>query len=61
MRKNRENIELDDVDKIKNYLNGLGFICQSQPSSQNLVYSKKEEVVMIKNNKKSKNKEVDMK
>jgi hypothetical protein len=43
--------ELSDIEKIKNFLIELGFICQSQPSSQNLIYSKKGETVIIKNNK----------
>jgi len=41
--------ELSDVEKIKNYLIGLGFICRSQSSSQNLIYSKKGDVIIIKN------------
>ena len=47
--------ELSDIQKIKNFLVRLGFICQSQPSSQNLIYSKKGDIIIIKN------KEVDMK
>jgi len=47
-----KNKELNDIEKIKNFLVKLGFICHSSPSSQNMIYSKDGEVVMIKNNKK---------
>ena len=51
--KNREKSkELNDIEKIKNYLVGLGFMCNSSPSAQHLIYSKNGEVVMIKNSKK---------
>ena len=43
--------ELSDIEKIKNFLVELRFICNSSPSSQNLIYSKDGEVVMIKNSK----------
>jgi len=45
-----EKEELDDVEKIKNFLVMLGFVCISYPSAQNLIYSKKGETVIIKNN-----------
>jgi len=41
-----------DIEKIKDYMTKLGFICDSYPSSQNLIYSKDEDVIIIKNNKK---------
>ena len=49
--------ETNEVEKIKNYLKELGFICDSHPTSQNLIYSKKNDVIIIKNKKR----EVDMK
>ena len=48
----REKKEMGDIEKIKNFIIGLGFTCQSHPSSQNLIYAKKEDVVIIKNKKK---------
>ena len=41
-----------DVEKVKNFLLGLGFVCNSYPSAQHLIYSKNGETVTIKNNKK---------
>ena len=52
MKKTGKNKELNDEEKIKNFLVKLGFICNSSPSSQSLIYSKNGEVVMIKNSKK---------
>ena len=46
-----KNKELEDIKKIKNFLSNLGFICDSSSSSQNLVYSKDGEVILIKNRK----------
>jgi hypothetical protein len=46
------NRELNDIEKIKNFLVGIKFMCSSSPSAQYLIYSKNSEVVMIKNNKK---------
>ena len=46
-----QNKELDDIKKIKNFLEKLEFICDSSPSSQNMIYTKNGEVVMIKNTK----------
>lgn len=43
--------ELDDIEKIKNFLLSLGFVCHSYPSAQHLIYSKDGETVVIKNNK----------
>jgi len=39
-----------DIEKIKQYLKNLGFICKSYPTAQNLIYSKNDEVIIIKNN-----------
>ena len=52
MKISREKKEMNDIEKIKNFVVGLGFICQSHPSSQNLIYSKKGDIIIIKNNKK---------
>ena len=43
--------EKNDTEKIKKYLEKLGYVCDSSPSAQNIVYSKNKEVVIIKNNK----------
>ena len=44
--------EKEAIEKIKNYILDLGFVCNSDPSAQNLIYSKNEESLIIKNNKK---------
>jgi len=41
-----------DITKIKNFLKSLGFICNSNSSAQNLIYTKHKDVVIIKNSKK---------
>ncbi len=52
MKISQEKRKTDDIKRIKNYLLGLGFVCNSHPSSQNLIYSKNTDVIVIKNNKK---------
>jgi transcription elongation GreA/GreB family factor len=52
MKTYQEKKELNEIEKIKNFLVELGFICNSSPSAQHLIYSKNGEVVIIKNNKK---------
>ena len=52
MKISRKERESDDIKKIKNYLLGLGFVCNSHPSSQNLIYSRSTDVIVIKNSKK---------
>jgi len=52
MRVTREKKKSDDIEKVKIFLLGLGFVCNSYPSSQHLIYSKNGETVTIKNNKK---------
>ena len=47
-----EKKELSGIEKIRNFLAELGFVCNSDPSAQNLIYSKNGETVIIKNNKK---------
>ena len=47
----REKKKLCDIDKIKNFLLELGFVCNSYPSAQHLIYSKDDETVVIKNNR----------
>ena len=51
MKNIEQSKELDDIKKIKNFLEKLEFICDSSPSSQNMIYTKNGEVVMIKNRK----------
>ena len=41
--------ELNDIEKTKKFLLGVGFVCNSFPSAQHQIYSKKEAVVIIKN------------
>jgi len=43
--------KISDMEKIKNFLEKLGFACNSKPSAQNLIYSKGNEVIVIKNNR----------
>ena len=38
-----------DIEKIKNFLVKLGFVCNGFPSAQNLIYSKNEEIIIKKN------------
>jgi len=52
MKNTVEQRELDDMKQIENFLVGLGFVCNSSPLAQHLIYSKNGEVVMIKNSKK---------
>jgi len=42
----------NDIQKVKDFLVGLGFMCISYPSAQHLIYSKGRETVIIKNDKK---------
>jgi hypothetical protein len=51
MKISSEKRKTDDIKKVKTYLLGLGFVCNSHPSSQNLVYSKNMDIIIIKNNK----------
>ena len=52
MKNNNEKEETSDIEKIKKYLLKLGFFCNSHESAQHIIYSKEDEVVIIKNNKK---------
>ena len=54
MKKNEKGRELSDIDKIKNFLVKLGFVCNSYPSAHQLIYSKDGETILIKNNKQEK-------
>jgi len=45
-------VELNDIDKIKNFLDDLNFKCQSEPFSENLIYVKEGNIIIIKNKKK---------
>ena len=49
MKNTAEEKEFSDIDKIKKFLVGLDFICNSLPSAQHQIYSKNGEIVMIKN------------
>jgi hypothetical protein len=51
MKNSSEKREIGDIEKIKDFLRGLGFVNNSHPSSQNLIYSKNGEIVVIKNSK----------
>ena len=50
MNYSNEKREIDDIQKIKQFLGGLGFVCNSFPSAQHLIYSKNMDIVIIKNN-----------
>jgi len=52
MKNKLEKSKSSDIEKVKKFLVGLGFICNSYPSAQHLIYSKDGEIVIIKNNKK---------
>jgi hypothetical protein len=51
MKNKEEKRKSGDIEKVKDFLMGLGFMCTSYPSAQNLVYSKAGETVIIKNDK----------
>jgi len=40
--------ESEDLIKIRKFLEGLGFICNSDPSAQNLIYSKNNDIIILK-------------
>jgi hypothetical protein len=42
----------EDIEKVKNFLVDLGFVCRSFPSAHHLIYCKAEEKVIIKNDAK---------
>ena len=52
MKNKVEKKKSSDIEKVKNFLVGLGFVCNSYSSAQHLIYSKDGETVLIKNNKK---------
>ena len=52
MNQDTEKNNTNDIEKIKEYILGLGFICNSTPNAQNLIYSKKGDLVIIKNKEK---------
>ena len=52
MKISSEKRKTDDIKMIKTHLLELGFVCNSHPSSQNLVYSKNMDTIIIKNSKK---------
>jgi hypothetical protein len=54
MNKTMDKKKLNDIEKIKNFLIRLGFVCSSYQSAQNLIYSKNGETVIIKNSKSKK-------
>jgi hypothetical protein len=51
MKVTSEKRSLTDIEKIKNFLVKLGFVCNSFPTSQNLIYTKDDESIIIKNSK----------
>jgi predicted lactoylglutathione lyase len=48
MKKISKKIESNDLVKIRKFLNKLGFVCNSDPSAQNLIYSKNGDIIIIK-------------
>ena len=51
MKNEGEKRKSGDIEKVKDFLMGLGFMCTSYPSAQNLIYSKAGETVIIENDK----------
>jgi len=49
---NKEKNNENDIDRVKNFLKTLGFVCSSYPSAQHLIYTKENNTVIIKNNNK---------
>jgi hypothetical protein len=52
MKTSREQKGLNDIETIKKFLVELGFVCNSYPSAEHLIYLKNEDKVIIKNCKK---------
>jgi hypothetical protein len=52
MKNPSEKSKSDDIEKITKFLVGLGFVCNSYPSAENLIFLKNKEKVIIKNNSK---------
>lgn len=52
IEKNNIKQDIRDIEKVKEFLLKLGFVCTSYPSAQHLIYSKSGETVIIKNNNK---------
>jgi hypothetical protein len=49
MNQNSKTTDMNDIEKVKEYMQRLGFICISFPTSKNLVYSKNGDIIIIKN------------
>lgn len=43
--------DTSDMENIKDFLMNLGFISNSDPSAQHLIYTKNGETIIIKNSK----------
>jgi hypothetical protein len=54
MEKGKQKNQESDIEKIKIFLINLGFVLNSYPSADNLIYSKDGETVVIKNRQKLK-------
>ena len=52
MDNKRNHKQKSDIEKVKNFLVGIGFVCSSYPTAQHLIYTKDGETIVIKNNKK---------
>jgi predicted lactoylglutathione lyase len=51
MKAHQEKKELNEIEKIKNFLLSLGFISNSDSSSDNKIFSKNGNVIIIKENR----------
>ena len=49
MKNKNKNKQKDDIERIKDFLINLGFICNSFESAEHLIYSKKKNVIIIRN------------
>ena len=49
MNETMKSCESNEIDLVKQFLKELGFICISYPSAQNLIYSKNDDTIIIKN------------
>ena len=48
MKSSNRNLESNDIKEIRKFLDGLGFVCNSYPLAQNLIYSKNRDTIIIK-------------
>ena len=54
MKNSSQKSGTNDIEKIKDFLVKLGFICNSFPSAENLIYVKGKERIIVTNDVKGK-------